>query len=141
MTNSYNYKDALVKVELRQKQADGTYGTPIDMSSYMESFGFEGCTTGLSYDSTAGAYAYTQIIPKAQLEETASSITLPVMKCSVITGNRFEDAGYTYGNFKITVPVYLRDANDEKISITQASNYVIYTNAKVLTDFINQTQQ
>ncbi|MBQ7700663.1 MAG: hypothetical protein IJT49_10040 [Clostridia bacterium] len=140
-TNSYNYTDAIVKIELRQKQADGTYGTPIDMRSYMDSFGFEGCTTGLSYDNTAGAYAYTQIIPKAQLEETASSITLPVMKCSVITGDRFEDAGYTYGNFKITVTVYLRDANDEKISITQASNYVIYTNAKVLTDFINQTQQ
>ena len=52
------------------------------------------------------------------------------------TGDPFEAKGHTYGNYRIDVVVALRDSHGTVIKVTRATNYVIYTNAKIVPDFI-----
>ena len=55
---------------------------------------------------------------------------------SILTGSELETQGLTYANYKVTLTVSLLDANDKELEGSKASDYIIYTNAKVLTDVI-----
>ncbi len=63
-------------------------------------------------------------------------ITLPVITLTVKTGAALEAAGQTYGNYRVTVSVVLKNA-DTELAESRASNFVIYTNAKVLPMFVD----
>ncbi|MBP5255804.1 MAG: hypothetical protein J6Z80_01990, partial [Clostridia bacterium] len=64
-------------------------------------------------------------------------IELPIIHCHVTTGDALEAAGYTYGNYRITMTVVLRNSGGTKLTLSQASNFVIYTNAKIIPDYIS----
>ena len=49
--------------------------------------------------------------------------------------NTFESAGLTYANYRLVVETVLYNAQGE-IPSTRVSNYVIYTNAKVVPNFV-----
>lgn len=123
------YTEALVTVQLTQKLPDGSYGAPLDISDYM-TIDFEGLT-GVSSDATS----YYRVISRSALTDNPASVDVPVIHCHVLTGSAFEAAGFTYGNYKITVTVALR-TDGTKISISQASNFVVYTNARIIPRYL-----
>ena len=60
---------------------------------------------------------------------------------SILTGSEFETQDLTYANYKVTLTVSLLDANDKELEGSKASDYIIYTNAKVLTNVIQNSGQ
>ena len=55
---------------------------------------------------------------------------------SILTGSEFEKRGLTYANYKVTLTVSLLDKDNKELEGSSATDYIIYTNAKVLTDVI-----
>ena len=55
---------------------------------------------------------------------------------SILTGSGFEEQGLTYANYKVTLTVSLLDKDSKELEGSSATDYIIYTNAKVLTDVI-----
>ena len=124
------YTDAVLTFRLEQKQADGNYGALLDIHDYMD-IDLEGLT-GITNDSTS----YSQVVPRANLTDTEAEIKAPVIHCHVKTGSALENAGHAYSNYRITVTMVLRGDGGAVITSSQASNFVIYTNAKIIPDFI-----
>lgn len=64
---------------------------------------------------------------------------------SILTGSEFENEkrgqGLTYANYKVTLTVSLLDKDSKELEGSKASDYIIYTNAKVLTDVIQNSGQ
>ena len=63
------------------------------------------------------------------------AIQIPI-DYSILTGSGFEEQGLTYANYKVTLTVSLLDKDNKELEGSKASDYIIYTNAKVLTDVI-----
>lgn len=55
---------------------------------------------------------------------------------SILTGSGFEEQDLTYANYKVTLTVSLLDKDSKELEGSSATDYIIYTNAKVLTDVI-----
>ena len=124
------YTDALVSIQLTKKQSDGTYSSALNITDYM-TVDFEGLSA-----ASSDATSYYQTIPRASLTENAAAISVPVIHCHTITGSALESAGYDYTNYKITVTMILLNSGN-RIAISQASNYVVFTNAKIIPDYIS----
>ena len=60
---------------------------------------------------------------------------------SILTGSEFEKQGLTYANYKVTLTVSLLDKDNKELEGSSATDYIIYTNAKVLTDAIQNSGQ
>lgn len=53
---------------------------------------------------------------------------------AVITASEFEGKGYIYSNYKVLMTAQLLDENGNVISSSLCSDYIIYTNAKIVTE-------
>ena len=135
------YYDGVITITLEQKLADGTYGPSLTLSDYISSFGIEGIDDE-DIDEIANAESgtsYTAVIEKAKIDDVDdlhAVLTLPMLHFTVDTGTILEGAGHTYGNYRITVNFVLRDSVGEEIEISKVSNFVIYTNAKLIPYYI-----
>ena len=69
------------------------------------------------------------------MDDNGAEITIPVMHFTVKTGSAFEAAGLTYANYRLVVETVLYNSEGE-IPATRVSNYVVYTNAKVVPTFV-----
>ena len=131
------YSDAVVTVTLRQRQSNGTYGASdiANIAQYIPSL-----RVGDVVASNAGHQSYySAVISGEDLTENPVTIDFPHIVFSVLTGAEFETAGFTYGNYRLTVTVVLRDENEDEITASKSTDYVIYTNAKVVPSFITVT--
>lgn len=127
-----SYADASVTITLEKKLQDGSYGEALDISQYI-TIALEGVQPDPITDSGT---SYTAIIPKSMLSDNGVEIILPVFHCVVKTGAALESSGLTYGNYRISCNVSLRDDLGSDYSVSRVSNFVIYTNAKLIPDFI-----
>ena len=126
------YASAKINVKLMQKQNDGTYGDPLDVSEYF-TVSFEGASS----PTDNGTY-YSINIPTSNiyLVDNGAEITLPTMHFTVITGSALETAGLYYSNYRVVVEVVLLNGSGGEIGASKVSNYIVYTNAKVNPDFL-----
>lgn len=129
------YTSATVSFTLKQKVHDSetgvaSYGEPLDLSTYITSIKI-GSTTLTAAQMQAG----TIELPLSVLEDDGAYITFPIITMTVKTGSAFEASNLLYSNYQVTVSVSLFNEDDPIIS-SYASNFVIYTNAKVVPDFI-----
>ena len=129
-----HYADAVVMVTLRQKQASGSYGNSdlSDISQYI---------TSLSVGDVAASNAghpsyYSVVVDKEDMTEGDVTIEFPRISFSVKTGSAFETSHYIYSNYRLTVSIVLRDGSGNEIAVSKCSDFVIYTNAKVVPSFI-----
>lgn len=122
-----DYRTVRVSVTLSQK-SDGEYGEPLELADYMRGITPSSALTVDRSDPEELVFTFAR-------DDTAE-ILLPDIVFSVITGTDFEEAGHTYTNYKITVSVSLQNGQGETFENSVADNYVIYTHAKVLTDYI-----
>lgn len=115
-------------MKLYVKDDNGEYKQTNDISKYLSSFTLENAT--LSSDLNGKECVFTT---DYNGEEQNTAVT----KFTVKTGKTFEEQGLTYANYRVELTAVLLDANNEKVNGTTASDYVVYTNAKIETGFIN----
>ena len=115
-------------MKLYVKDDNGEYKQTNDISKYLSSFTLENATS--SSDLNGKECVFTT---NYNGEEQNTAVT----KFTVKTGKTFEEQGLTYANYRVELTAVLLDANNEKVNGTTASDYVVYTNAKIETGFIN----
>lgn len=129
---SRSTKDSGKKIQytmrLYVKDNSGDYKQTNDISKYLSSFTLENATS--SSDLNGKECVFTT---DYNGEEQNTAVT----KFTVKTGKTFEEQGLTYANYRVELTAVLLDANNEKVNGTTASDYVVYTNAKIETGFIN----
>lgn len=57
-----------------------------------------------------------------------------------LTGAAFEEKGYTYANYKVRLTAVLLDQGGKEIDGTKASDYIIYTNARIYQQILGTMQ-
>ena len=129
---SRSTKDSGKKIQytmkLYVKDDNDEYKQTNDISKYLSSFTLENATS--SSDLNGKECVFTTDY-KGEEQNTA------VTKFTVKTGKTFEEQGLTYANYRVELTAVLLDEKGEKVNGTTASDYVVYTNAKIETGFIN----
>lgn len=99
-----------------------------DISKYLSSFTLENATSssGLNGKECVFTTDYNG-------EEQNTAVT----KFTVKTGKAFEEQGLTYANYRVELTAVLLNDNNSVVNGTTSSDYVVYTNAKIETGFIN----
>lgn len=116
-------------MRLYVKDNSGDYKQTNDISKYLSSFTLENATSssGLNGKECVFTTDYNG-------EEQNTAVT----KFTVKTGKAFEEQGLTYANYRVELTAVLLNDNNSVVNGTTASDYVVYTNAKIETGFINQ---
>lgn len=129
---SRSTKDSGKKIQytlnLYVKDNSGDYKQTNDISKYLSSFTLENAasSSGLNGKECVFTTAYNG-------EEQNTAVT----KFTVKTGKAFEEQGLTYANYRVELTAVLLDDNNSVVNGTTSSDYVVYTNAKIETGFIN----
>lgn len=129
---SRSTKDSGKKIQytmrLYVKDNSGDYKQTNDISKYLSSFTLENAasSSGLNGKECVFTTAYNG-------EEQNTAVT----KFTVKTGKAFEEQGLTYANYRVELTAVLLNDNNSVVNGTTASDYVVYTNAKIETGFIN----
>lgn len=63
--------------------------------------------------------------------------TFVLIDFTPLTGSAFEEKEFTYANYKVRLTAVLLDKDGKEIDGTRASDYVIYTNARIYQKMIN----
>ncbi|MBU5407542.1 hypothetical protein KQH97_04430 [Ruminococcus sp. MSJ-25] len=115
-------------MRLYVKDNSGEYKQTNDISKYLSSFTLENATSnsGLNGKECVFTTDYNG-------EEQNTAVT----KFTVKTGKAFEEQGLTYANYRVELTAVLLNDNNSVVNGTTASDYVVYTNAKIETGFIN----
>lgn len=115
-------------LKLYVKDNSGDYKQTNDISKYLSSFTLENAasSSGLNGKECVFTTDYNG-------EEQNTAVT----KFTVKTGKAFEEQGLTYANYRVELTAVLLDEKNEKVNGTTSSDYVVYTNAKIETGFIN----
>lgn len=115
-------------MRLYVKDNSGDYKQTNDISKYLSSFTLENATSnsGLNGKECVFTTDYNG-------EEQNTAVT----KFTVKTGKPFEEQGLTYANYRVELTAVLLNDNNSVVNVTTASDYVVYTNAKIETGFIN----
>lgn len=129
---SRSTKDGGKKIQytmrLYVKDNSGDYKQTNDISKYLSSFTLENATSssGLNGKECVFTTDYNG-------EEQNTAVT----KFTVKTGKAFEEQGLTYANYRVELTAVLLNDNNSVVNGTTSSDYVVYTNAKIETGFIN----
>lgn len=115
-------------MRLYVKDNSGDYKQTKDISKYLSSFTLENATSssGLNGKECVFTTDYNG-------EEQNTAVT----KFTVKTGDAFEEQGLTYANYRVELTAVLLNDNNSVVNGTTSSDYVVYTNAKIETGFIN----
>lgn len=129
---SRSTKDSGKKIQytmrLYVKDNSGDYKQTNDISKYLGSFTLENATSssGLNGKECVFTTDYNG-------EEQNTAVT----KFTVKTGKAFEEQGLAYANYRVELTAVLLNDNNSVVNGTTSSDYVVYTNAKIETGFIN----
>lgn len=129
---SRSTKDSGKKIQytlkLYVKDNSGDYKQTNDISKYLSSFTLENAASnsGLNGKECVFTTDYNG-------EEQNTAVT----KFTVKTGKAFEEQGLTYANYRVELTAVLLNDDNSVVNGTTASDYVVYTNAKIETGFIN----
>ena len=113
-------------LELFQKGEDGTYNEakPLKIGDYLQNLTIAESTKKSSYEW------------EEEFKADDARHQFTHISFEPLTDTAFEQKEYTYANYKVRLNVVLLDANKQEISGTKASDYVIYTNARIYQQII-----
>ena len=125
------------KLELFQKDANGTYdeSNPLTIGTYMQDSGIIKGDAGNEQKIAASDNYCTWT---ENFSPAAEKHQFTRIRFAPITGEEFEKAGYTYSNYRVRLTVVLVDEKGAEIPGTKTSDYIIYTNARIYQDLIEQ---
>lgn len=129
---SRSTKDSGKKIQytmrLYVKDNSGDYKQTNDISKYLSSFTLENATSSSGLN---GKECVFTTVYNGEEQNTA------VTKFTVKTGKAFEEQGLAYANYRVELTAVLLNDNNSVVNGTTSSDYVVYTNAKIETGFIN----
>lgn len=129
---SRSTKDSGKKIQytmrLYVKDNSGDYKQTNDISNYLSSFTLENATSSSVLNGKECVFTTDY-----NGEEQNTAVT----KFTVKTGKAFEEQGLTYANYRVELTAVLLNDNNLVVNGTTSSDYVVYTNAKIETGFIN----
>ena len=112
-------------LELFQKNQEGTYAeTPLNIGEYLMSIHMEAAGEPSSLPETSRQWTKSFVSSEDKQEFVSIDFT-------PLTGEAFEAKGYTYANYKVRLTAVLLDQAGVEIDGTKASDYIIYTNARI----------
>lgn len=115
-------------MKLYVKDNSGEYKQTNDISKYLSSFTLENAASSSDLNDKECVFTTNY-----SGDEQSTAVTKFVVK----TGDVFEAKNLTYANYRVELTAVLLDEKGEKVNGTTASDYVVYTNAKIETGFIN----
>lgn len=129
---SRSTKDSGKKIQytmrLYVKDNSGEYKQTNDISKYLSSFTLENATSSSVLNGKECIFTTDY-----NGEEQNTAVT----KFTVKTGKAFEEQGLAYANYRVELTAVLLNDNNSVVNGTTSSDYVVYTNAKIETGFIN----
>lgn len=121
------------KMELFQKNGNGTYDEtkPLEIGSYLQNI-----VKDSKSDDTSGngdkAYQWKNDFVSDDTKHQFAQFTF-----TPLTGEKFEEKNYTYANYRVRLTAVLLDKNGSELDDTKATDYIIYTNARIYQDMID----
>lgn len=133
----YNAKSISYKMELFQKNEAGSYDetNPLIIQSYLQNIVKESSAAQESAALRSSAEG-KDICWKESFEKSDSRHHIARFQYAPLTGEAFEKAGYTYANYRVRVTVVLLDEDGKELEGTKATDYIIYTNARIYQEII-----
>lgn len=122
------------KMQLFQKESDGTYDEtrPLSIASYLPvMFKDNKENTQKSSVNEETSYQWEE-----RFNRNASGLLSTRFRFSPLTGAKFEEKGYTYANYRVRLTVVLLDKDGKEIADTTATDYIIYTNARIYQEIL-----
>ena len=122
-------------LELFQKNSKGAYAeTPLKIGEYLLSMRMEAAGEPSTSPETSRQWTKPFVSNNEDKQEFAYIDFIP------LTGDAFEKKGYTYANYKVRLTAVLLDQNGKEIDGTKASDYIIYTNARIYQQILDTMQ-
>lgn len=123
-------KQIRYSIELYQKDNNGTYNmaNPLSLAIYWTDFQVQ----NVPVDQLSG----TNWVKDDSFEVSETRVCSIPIQFSVKTGTAFETAGLTYANYKVRLTAVLLDKDGRELKETEATDYIIYTNARVYPQII-----
>lgn len=129
------YKAAAIryKMELFQKNGNGTYDEtkPLEIGSYLQNIVKDSKSDDTSVNGDK-AYQWKNDFVSDDTKHQFAQFTL-----TPLTGEKFEEKNYTYANYRVRLTAVLLDKNGSELDGTKATDYIIYTNARIYQDMID----
>ena len=122
------------KMQLFQKNSYGTYDETalLPITSYLPVMFKENTQKSSVNEETS--YQWEE-----SFNRNASGLLSTRFRFSPLTGAEFEEKGYTYANYRVRLTVVLLDKDGKEIADTTATDYIIYTNARIYQEILNKT--
>lgn len=121
------------KMELFQKNENGTYDEtkPLEIGAYLQNI-----VKDSKSDDTSGngdkAYQWENNFVSDDTKHQFAQFTF-----TPLTGGKFEKEQYTYANYRVRLTAVLLDKSGSELDGTKATDYIIYTNARIYQDMID----
>lgn len=132
-----NAKSISYKMELFQKNDSGSYDetSPLIIQSYLQNIVKE---NSAAQESAAlrSATDGKDICWDENFVKSDSRHQITRFQYAPLTGEAFEKARYKYANYRVRVTVVLLDEYGKELEGTKATDYIIYTNARIYQEII-----
>ena len=138
LTNASGADKLKISVKLLQKTDDGDY---VDVSEHLSSY-LNSITVSPKGNPTVISTAAASVRDGAaefRIDDTGFNSSVPIeidVDMDVITGAEFEAKHLTYANYKLVLTAELLQ-NGTTIEGSPASDYIIYTNAKIIPTLVS----
>lgn len=121
------------KMELFQKNGNGTYDEtkPLEIGSYLQNIVKDSKSDDTSENGDK-AYQWKNDFVSDDTKHQFAQFTF-----TPLTGEKFEKEQYTYANYRVRLTAVLLDKNGSELDDTKATDYIIYTNARIYQDMID----
>lgn len=136
-------KSISYKMELFQKNDSGSYDEtkPLPIEDYLQNTVKE---NGSTEASPAGSSETSGTSTVYQWEESFKSDDgrhqIARFRYAPFTGEAFERKNYTYANYRVRLTVVLLDDKGNELDGAKATDYIIYTNARISQEIMQQQQ-
>lgn len=121
------------KMELFQKNENGTYDetNPLEIGAYLQDIVKDSKSEDTSGNSDK-AYQWKNDFVSDDTKHQFAQFTF-----TPLTGEKFEEKNYMYANYRVRLTAVLLDKNGNELDDTKATDYIIYTNARIYQDMID----
>ena len=125
------------KMELFQKNEAGSYDetSPLIIQSYLQNIVKESSAAQESAVLRSSAEG-KNICWNENFVQSDSRHHIARFQYAPLTGEAFETARYTYANYRVRVTAVLLDEAGKELEGTKATDYIIYTNARIYQEII-----
>ena len=125
------------KLELFQKNTKGIYDetVPLAIGSYLQNI-TKDSKEQLNARSSDKEYQWEETFEAYDTRSQTAGF-----RFTPLTGEAFEKAGYSYANYRVRLTAVLLDASGKELDGTKATDYIIYTNARICQEIMDMSKR